>query len=288
MHVGFNEGKACDAILRSIEARMRAQRQNCRWPEKEHHTAPVELVCDIGGKQFAFEHTGVEPFEGFLRLQNDALTHFRPLEQRISASLPPTEYLELHMPLKATEGLRGKALAELQNAIADHIFAKGPTLPIARDGRYVLPIQVERPPGIPFDVSLHRWRRSWQVVPFRIVQKISEDLEAGRTARILRACQKKFSKLATWRSTGATTILVLEDNDIQTTGFHLVADALLQAEKAVPGTRPDEVYLVDTFSSAWWGHVIRVGTKTFFDFEDHHGRSWEIDPTTLVDATRDS
>jgi hypothetical protein len=79
----------------------------------------------------------------------------------------------------------------------------------------------------------------------------------------------------------------LEDNDIQATGSHLVAEAFLQVEQSVPGSRPDEVYLVDTFSNAWWGHVIRVATKTFFDFEDHRGRSWEIEPATLIDATRD-
>lgn len=287
MHVGFNEGKACDAILRRIEASMRARRQNCRWPENERHSAAVELVCEIGGKHFALEHTGVEPFEGYVRLQNDALTHFRPLEARISDTLPPTEYIELHMPLKATEGLRGKALVAAQSAIAEYVLAKAPTLPVARDGRYVLPIVRENPPGVAFEVSLHKWRRSWQSIGFRIVQTISEDLEAGRRARILRACEKKFPKLAAWQTHGATSILVLEDNDIQTTGSHLVAEAFLQVEQSVPGARPDEVYLVDTFSNTWWAHVIRVGTKTFFDFEDHHGRSWEIEPATLIDVTRD-
>ncbi len=285
MHIGFNEGKACDAVLRRIEERQGATRQNCRWPEKEGHAAPVELVCDIGGQQFAFEHTGVEPFEGHLRLQNDALTHFRPLEKCISDSLPSTDYLELHMPLKATEGMKGKTLASLQVALAEYVLTKAPLLPVARDGRYAIPIKREQPPGVTFEVSLHRWRRSWQATPFRIVQTISEDLEASRRARILRACTKKLPKLAAWQDNGAKSILVLEDNDIQNTGFHLVADALLLAEQNVACSKPDEVYLVDTFSSLWFGHVIRVGGKTFFDFEDQHGRSWEIDPTTLVDAT---
>jgi hypothetical protein len=233
VHIGFNEGRTCDAVLRLIEKRKGAVRQNCRWPEKEHHAAPVELVCDIGGQQFALEHTGVEPFEGYVRLQNDARTHFRPLEDRISDSLPSTEYLELHMPLKATEGMKGKTLASLQAALAEYVLAKAPMLPVARDGRYVMPIQHEQPAGVPFEISLHRWRRSWQAARFRIVQTISEDLEAGRRARIQRACAKKLPKLAAWQSHGAKSILVLEDNDIQNTGFHLVADALLLAEQNV-------------------------------------------------------
>jgi hypothetical protein len=72
---------------------------------------PVELVCEIGGKHFALERTGIDPFEGYVRLQNDALTNFRPLEPRIFDTLPPTEYIELYMPLKAAERLRGQAIS---------------------------------------------------------------------------------------------------------------------------------------------------------------------------------
>jgi hypothetical protein len=282
MPIGFNEGKVCDAVLLRIERREGSTRQSCRWPERENHAAPVELVCDIGGRAFALEHTGIEPFEGYVRLQNDALTHFRPLEEKIAQDLPATDYVELHMPLKATEGLRGKALVSLQNALAAYVLAKAPDLPIAKEGRYVMPILHERPPGIDFEVSLHRWPRSWRVKRFAIVQKINEDLEAARRARILRACEKKYPKLAIWQSLGARTVLVLEDNDIQTTGDHLVADALLAAEKTVSCNRPDEVYLVTTFSDPWYGHVIRMDGKTYFDFdyETQHNRYWEIEPAS--------
>jgi len=288
MHIGFNEGKVCDAVLRRIEGREGAARRDCRWPEREHHAAPVELVCHIGDRQFALEHTGVEPFEGFMRLQNDAVTHFRPLEHRIAQELPATEYIELHMPLKATEGLRGKALTSLQDALASYVLAKAPTLPMAKVGRYVMPIQREQPPGIDFEVSLHRWPRSWRARQFAIVQNTSEDLEIARRARILRACEKKYPKLAVWQDQGAKTVLILEDIDVQNTGDHLVADALLLAEQKTSCNRPDEVYLVTTFSDPWYGHVIRIGSKTYFDFdyESQSNRYWEINPASLIDAMR--
>lgn len=191
----FNEGKACDAVLRWIEQRERAERSDIRWPEKEHDAAPVELVCNIGKQQFALEHTGVEPFEGFMRLQNDAITHFRPLEDRIAQHLPATEYIELHMPLRATEGLRGRTLSSVQDALALYVREKAPTLPLAREGRYVLPIEHEIPPGVPFPVTMHRWPRSWRAKSFAIVQKIEGDLEAMRSVRIVKTCNDKFPKL---------------------------------------------------------------------------------------------
>jgi hypothetical protein len=103
---------------------------------------------------------------------------------------------------------------------------------------------------------------------------------------MLRACQKKFPKLAAWQRDGATSILVLEDTDIQTSGSSSVADAFLEVEQTVAEAKPDEVYLVDTFSNVWWAHVVRIGRKTFFDFPDYQGRSWEIDPANLLDVTR--
>lgn len=105
---------------------------------------------------------------------------------------------------------------------------------------------------------------------------------------MLRACEKKFPKLAAWQSQGARTVLILEDNDIQNTGEHLVADALLFAEQKISCKRPDEVYLVNTFSEPWYGHVIRIDDTTYFDFpyETQRSRYWEIKPASLIDVMR--
>jgi hypothetical protein len=221
-----------------------------------------------------------------VRLQNDAITHFRPLEDRIAPSIPQSEYVELHMPLKATEGLRGKELAKVQNALAEYVLATAPTLPIAREGRYAEVIHRAQPPGVPFEITMHKWPRSWHAAGFAIVQTLSGDKEAMRRARIERACKKKYPKLAAWQSKGARTIMVLEDNDIQVSNESLVADALLFAEQNSNMNRPDEVYLVTTFSDPWYGHVLRVDDKTFFDFpyEDQPNRYWEIKPAALIDA----
>ena len=62
----FNEGKACDAVLRRLEAREGAPRVNLRSPERERHPVPVELACEINGRLFAIEHTGIEPFAGHM------------------------------------------------------------------------------------------------------------------------------------------------------------------------------------------------------------------------------
>jgi hypothetical protein len=290
MHIGFNEGKVCDAVLRRIEQRAAAVRKNCRWPEREHREAPVEIVCDVGSQLIALEHTGVEPFEGYMRLQNDARTHFRPLEVLISKSLSPSDYVLLDMPLKATEGLRGKELAKVQTALAAYVLATAPTLPHADDDRLGQTIHRAQPPGVPFEFTLQRWSRDWHATTFQIAQAVKGDLAALRRERIERACRKKYPKLAAWRASGARTVLVLEDNDVQLTNESLVADAVLSAERTIDCVRPDEIYLVTTFNDPWYGHVVRIDGQNFFDisYEEQSKRYWEINPATLIDVMQKS
>ena len=63
----FHEGQACDAVSQHIERRAGAVRSALRFPDKEGHAAPVELVCTIGDQLYAMEHTSIEPFEGHMR-----------------------------------------------------------------------------------------------------------------------------------------------------------------------------------------------------------------------------
>jgi hypothetical protein len=68
MTLNYNAGKACDAIVRRIEAREGKSREGVRSPEKDGHENPIEVVCQIDGQLFAFEHTGVEPFAGHMEM----------------------------------------------------------------------------------------------------------------------------------------------------------------------------------------------------------------------------
>ena len=85
----INEGKACDAVIRRIEAREGCPRSDFSLPEKELHQAPVEAARRIGNRLFAFEHTRIEPFETHARpnfTTGAAITRKRP-----RVFLQPTE-----------------------------------------------------------------------------------------------------------------------------------------------------------------------------------------------------
>lgn len=70
--IKFNQGKACDAVIRRIEMREGSRRENTKYPEKDRNTSVderIELACQIGGQLFAFEHTGIEPYQGYTELE---------------------------------------------------------------------------------------------------------------------------------------------------------------------------------------------------------------------------
>jgi hypothetical protein len=123
-----NEGKACDAIIRHVEAREGQVRQSVRFPEKEGHPAPIELVCVVGQRSFAFEHTNVEPFDGQIELERRA--HFQSLRDMFSGTIPAGECYDLHVPAGATLDLKKPKIKSVMSTLGAWIRAEGPKLPL--------------------------------------------------------------------------------------------------------------------------------------------------------------
>src|SRR5258706_6317207 len=77
--LSFYEGKVCDAMVRRLEDREQQTRTGLRWPEQENHQFPVELAFILGSQLYALEHTGIEPFEGHVRMEAQRQRLFEPI-----------------------------------------------------------------------------------------------------------------------------------------------------------------------------------------------------------------
>jgi hypothetical protein len=225
----FNEGKACDAIIRRLEEREKQARANLRSPEQERHQFPVELAFNLGNQLFALEHAGIEPFEGHVRMEAQTERLFVPITNALNDVLCREAYFELHMPLHALGARKQTELQTIQKVIIEWVKTTAPTVPKRPKPDYrgtsTGPTQVE---GVPFALSL--WRFEPPVVPghhFEIRHTV-ENIEQLRRNRMKEAVDKKFPKLAAWKNTAnAKTVLVLEQNDIQLTNPSIVADTFL-------------------------------------------------------------
>ncbi len=291
----YNEGRAIDAVLRRIEARDKADRQkDGRSPDDLNDPDPlrrVDYVCTVGSVPYAFEHTGVEPFAGQIELEIHNRKLFEPVAQRFG-NRPDKEFWELHVPVEASAGLTAAQVKAAQDALIMWIEENVLRLPVALlYDRYVNSSLGETAGGVPFPFSLHRGSLDSAHFPkdsplcggFTIKYIVARDFEKARVARLKKACEDKFPKLATWKSDGARTVLVLEENDLALTNHQRVADALMAAEAEMPNTA-DEIFLVSTaIKDKWWITCLRRAGKTYYDDEE---RFHEIDPASLAGLTK--
>jgi hypothetical protein len=291
----FNEGKACDAILRYLEAREDAARSNIRWPEEEHHPGPVELVCNIGSQLYALEHTGIEPFEGLVKLNNEAERVFGPIEAALEPVVPDGEVWELSLPVLGLQGRPSREVRRVQVALTEYIKSTAPTL----QKRLYADYRKAPPPvniaNVPFPVSLYRSEVPTDVPGFKrliIKHNVAGDTvtrEAHRQERIERACStNRFDKLAVWKErAGARTILILENPDIFTTNTASVANAYLSIA-ASRSIKPDEAYLFDTSDrTEWFLWPLQIDDQTYFDINgDMQPLLGTFRPSELVSVTK--
>jgi hypothetical protein len=269
--------------LRHLETREGQTRSDLIFPEKAHDVGPVELVCRLGARQYAFEHTRIEPFAGHIQLGAEAERHFDPLADLLAGKLPADDKFELHVPVGVLLGKHDREVRPIQEALVTWISSVAPTLPIAAFGRYALPNLKVTPPGVPFAVSLHRWKREEFPFPFIVKHAADFDIEAARRERLKTAYQKKLGKLLRWKQAGARAILILEEDDNQSTNHFRVAEALRSIEALVTD-RPDEIYLFSTAESRWFAVRLRIGDILMENMELEE-RYWEAGPEGLEDIT---
>ena len=284
--IGSNEGRACDAVIRRIEEREGNLRRDIFSPERDNHPARVELVCSIGDKQFAFEHTRIEPFERYIKLEAKEQEHFQPIRDKLKGRLPPNEHFVLHLPVKATLALKPSRLETVQDAIVEWVKLKAPTLPIARHDCYVSDLNYHRVKGVPFEITLHRVARGGLAGEISFVHLIEVSIEAERQSRILRAYEKKIGKLEHWRKGGARSVLIFEEKDVWLTDLEIVANVVSEIEKTAIN-KPDELYLLRTpVAKPWTLCALRVDDHACDDFSvGSDSLTQIIDPSTLIDLT---
>jgi len=97
-----NEGTVCDAVVRYLEDREKCERTEVWCPEetKDHE---VELAWSLGGKQYVMEHTSIEPFEDFMRMNAQAEKHFEPIKRACEGLT--LNVLEMQVPARCMQDL---------------------------------------------------------------------------------------------------------------------------------------------------------------------------------------
>lgn len=283
----FHQNETCEGIIQHLEIREGAKRRDVQVRDADNCTPPdarVEMTFWLRDQLYAIEHTGIEPFDGFMAHQNRSRDLFKPIEAgagtALSRLLIPGVVIEMHMPVDAFTGRKMREVRALQAALIEHVRITAPTLPVRRYADYRGTLVTAQPVGVPFQVSLIRFD-GFHGQPGRFQLKhVASVLGQPRSPRLRRTCHDKFPKLAAWkRSDNARTILVLEDNDVQLTNQSIVAETFLPIALARTDA-PDETYMVATCTSPWYAWPILVNGSSYFELaEIGHPIHFEIDAT---------
>jgi hypothetical protein len=270
--LAFHETETCAGIIEHLERRERARRSEVQIRDRGSETsadARVEMTFRLGAQLYALEHTGIEPFEGFMAHQNRASSLFLPLQAAAAASLSAVladgVVIEMHLPIDAFTDRKMPEVRAIQAALLAWITATAPTLPARRYADYRGTLVTAQPVGVPFQVSLVRFDGIAGMEGRFQLKHLARGAETPRVERIARACGRKFPKLARWKqSAGARTVLVFEDNDVQLTNVSIVAETYLPIASG-RADAPDETYMVSTCTSPWYAWPVLVDGKGYFD-----------------------
>ena len=286
-----NEGKACDAVLRLLEARTGSVRADISHPEKDGIDPPVELRLILGTQSYAIEHTQIEAFAGQIHMEREFGQFIGPVIDELSGTLPGPAVYHLYFPAKARLGVRANQLDKIRSDFiewvrehAQRLHENNPERPTRQrnphgfDERYRA-----KPPGFPYEVTLQReahWSLSSRHDGVLLAARYApEDVENHRPARLRKALEDKCPKLQRCKEEGARTVLVLEDGDISLSNHVLIAEGLAGLfEERVD--LPDEIYLVETAVKTWAVRPLKLGED--FLPEDN---GIEFDSAELTDIT---
>jgi hypothetical protein len=241
--------------MRFVEKRRNEVFSDVEMPdEMERERQAVDLAFQSTYGKFVMEHTQIESFPEQILDGIRLINILSPLEARLQNTLPVPGHYQLAIEVGALK--RVKDAERLRQFLTDWIIKTAPLLkthPIS--DRCIK----ETPPGVPFPVLLCRY--PGLDGRFILCRYSPKELEKERRVRLDKAINDKCPKLHGAKGE-ATSILVLESDDIALANHDLIAEAVKDQFRE-EDLLPDEIYLVETEEEPWLITVLKEGAEWF-------------------------
>lgn len=223
--------------------------------EKERKLPACDAIAIIDGKKVAIEHTSIDsiPFQRRdTRRFSDLLG---PLEKQLTGKLPREGNYQLVVNMDVIPV--GVKWGFIRTQIGNWCQKVAPSLAMGSPSTAPNHFIKERLPGVPFEVALYRWRfRDGQ---FHVARFLPSDLEEKRVKVIVNSLISRGVKVAEYKNSGLRTILILESNDIALADASSIGTAFIKAiDCAKLSKTPDEVYLVETETTSYYFHCLKM------------------------------
>ena len=194
-----NEGKVCDAVVRFLERRERQLRIDVVRPDAAGRASQVDFRLRLGTQVYAIEHTQIEAYENQVRSDRHFVQLVRPVKAKLSGTLPGDAVYDLHFPVETGLGKKSPDLTRAQGALVRWVREAAVQLHASDTAVSEDTVNPElhhrsltsRPSGIPYEVALHRRRRSrltrGEPGSLDVARVAPEDLEPSRAERLRRS-----------------------------------------------------------------------------------------------------
>lgn len=265
-----NEQLLCDAVMRVLAGRNGGRIINVQRIDTVVRDRPaVELIFETPTKKFAIEHTRIESFTNQIAEGKRFAQLLEPLEVELAGKLPGVFFLSvdagaINVPTKQHGAAR--------RSLTDWILAASVLLEaeekVGADGNCDI---TATPPGVPFDVTLHRDCDYGSEL--LIMQNLIGDRRVLRRERVQEALARKCPKLSVAKTDEAVSVLILESDDGALANRVTVSQAVI-AELAERNDSPDIVIWVRTSTRPWRAVFIKDGA---IDPDIHSARLFDLD-----------
>lgn len=254
-----NEQRVCKAVMSLIANRRGECIVGAQQVDAVVRDRPaVEWVFDTPTAKFAVEHTRIESFSNQIGEGKLFAQLLGPLEAELAGKLPGVFFLIVDVAAARAPSAQH---AQIRGALSEWILAKGAALdPDEQSGPDGNCDITETPPGVPFEVTLHR-DADYDSRLF-IMQNVPGDRDSLQRDRIRTALTRKCPKLLQATKEGRVSVLILESDDVALANRRAIAKATV-AELSARDDAPDMVVWARTSTRPWKAWLLKDGAELY-------------------------
>ena len=294
MIVPNNEGRVCDAVVRTLEKWTRETRSDVRHPDKEGDTPPVDLRLKLGSQDYAIEHTRIESINNQIATVVVAKRITGYIKKTIPEPFLSLAYYELQFPIDVSLPKGRVKRKRALGALVEWIRASEKILRERNSDHnssvrnpYFSNDRIQgTPPGFGCEFELLQWpiahlaRQKPGSLSFRFIPP--DNPEGPRVDSLQNSFSRKCPKLQACKEDGARTALVLESGDPGFVSFEFREDLLPSLLSACTNA-PDEIFLVETCKDPWSVQLLKRDEAHWPDtgMPEMGGFYYDPDPSPL-------
>jgi hypothetical protein len=234
-----HQDRVIDYFIAAINGWLKCDYRVTCWPDKrERGSKEIDAYAEASAQPpLAIEHTSIESFFGQRRDSARFVNVLGPLEQDIEGIFD----FGLDLAVRVAAIPTGVNWALIRETIKTWLVNNAWGL---ADG-----FSRSSVPGVPFELAIAKHRNTPGKVSIGRFAPPKEETQTNLSLAFAGALKHKYRQLAAYRRAGATSVLIIESDDIALTSPATLYGAYIVARQAIPTKELDQIWFACTNES---------------------------------------